>query len=77
MQARNAQLYSSGVSVHYRGTNDFVKHWLARPDTFSPSIFMVDDVTGSSTIPETVVQAVMGDIKRQVAITYQGQTLSH
>ena len=73
MTARDESRFSSGVSVHYRGANDFVKYWLARPDKFSPSIYMVDDVTGSSTVAEMVTQAVMGDIKRQAAITYQGE----
>ena len=72
MAARDPRFYSTGVSVHYRGINDMYRHWLARPDLYKSNIFYVDDAVHSSTIVQTAILANLHEIKREVALTFQG-----
>ena len=48
------------------------RYWLARPDKYKTSIISNDDTTGSSNLVEVAINYNMGEIKREVAITYQG-----
>ena len=75
----NETSLSAGFISTILGVFCFVRYWLSRPDRFGPSFYMVDDAVVSSTIAETIIQANMGEIKRQAAISFQGGTctLSH
>lgn len=72
LQVRDHTKYSSGKSVHYRGVNDMYRYWVARPNLYKPNIIYSDDSVKSSTIVDTAIEANLGQIKPEVAVTYQG-----
>ena len=72
MRARNSSLYSNGASVHYTGVNEMMRHWAARTHLYKPSIVYTDDVTVSSTIADTALEANAGMLGREFSISYQG-----
>lgn len=74
MFVRPEDMYSNGISVHYRGINDMFRYWLARPGLFKPNIVYVDDSTEYSTIVSTAIEANMGEIPREATISFQGNT---
>ena len=73
MYARPPENYTNGASVHYRGVNDMLPYWVARPHKFKMNIIYVDAFQ-SSTIVDTAIQANLGQIPRQATIAFQGNT---
>ena len=72
MRARDSSLYSNGASVHYSGVNDMLPYWAARKHLYKPTIIHLDDVTVSSTLADSALEANAGMFGRQFSISYQG-----
>lgn len=74
MSVRREDLYSIGASVNYRGMNDMIRHWLARPGLYKPNMIYVDDATISSEAVTLAILANLGEIPREASISLQGNT---
>ena len=62
--------------MHYGGVNEMMRHWASRTHLYKPSIVYTDDVTVSSTVADTAMEANAGMLGRQFSISYQGKLTS-
>ncbi|XP_077868603.1 PI-PLC X domain-containing protein 2-like [Saccoglossus kowalevskii] len=73
MNARDKKLFSSVGSVHFKGTRDMIRYWLARPNLYKPNIIEVDNYHTSDVVSLAIL-ANDARIPREVSINFQGNT---
>ena len=73
MKVRNPEDFTNGGSVHFEGNDEWIRYWLARPGRYMVNIINTDHTT-SSKLVDIMIQANMGQIPREVSISFQGNT---